>query len=156
MEPGERTTLIGLIRLLDVRSVLEIGRWYGGCHEFVLPYVDRYVSVDPVELAVWDPRVEAHTMTSDEYFKQHNDRFDLAVVDGDHDAKAAGRDLENAMRRCSVVLLHDTHSGARPGYEDALRKVSVRYANLDFLRCRWEDMPWEPGGTWGGLGLVIV
>jgi hypothetical protein len=49
-------------------------------------------------------------MTSDQYFKDHNDTFDLVFVDGLHEHEQAVRDVENSLLRLNpggtIVILH--------------------------------------------------
>lgn len=87
------------------KSFLEIGTKYGETIKQV--NVPVKVSVDP------DPRTGAtFMMTSDEYFRDHRDRFDLVFVDGLHECGQAFRDVENALKilnKGGVIVMHDCH-----------------------------------------------
>lgn len=55
-------------------------------------------------------RIENRFITSDDYFKTCNDKFDLAFVDGNHDYEFALRDIHNCWQRLNyggVLLIHD-------------------------------------------------
>lgn len=64
------------------------------------------VGVDP------EPRTPVtHEMTSDDYFKQYNDKFDLIFIDGLHLCEQVAKDIQNAIRCLTpkgVIVLHDT------------------------------------------------
>ena len=87
------------------RSFLEIGTQYGAT--FTRVDVPVKVSVDP------DPRTAAtYVMTSDEYFREHKDKFDLVFVDGLHECGQAYRDVMNALEilnKGGVIVMHDCH-----------------------------------------------
>ena len=49
-------------------------------------------------------------MTSDEFFKQNEKRFDLIFIDGLHEANQVFRDVKNSLNYLNengVILLHD-------------------------------------------------
>ena len=87
------------------KSFLEIGTKYG--ETITRVNVPVKVSVDP------DPRTGAtFLMTSDEYFRDHRERFDIVFVDGLHECGQAFRDVENALRilnKGGVIVMHDCH-----------------------------------------------
>ena len=90
-------------------SFLEIGTQKGATINRVNTPVK--VSVDP------DPRTNAtYIMTSDQYFQEHKDRFDLVFVDGLHECSQAYRDVQNALKilnRGGVIVMHDCHPESR-------------------------------------------
>ena len=51
-----------------------------------------------------------HKMTSDDYFRSNNDKFDLIFIDGLHVSSQVDRDIENSLKflnKGGVILLHD-------------------------------------------------
>ena len=87
------------------RSFLEIGTKRGETFRNV--DVPVKVSVDP------DPRTAAtYVMTSDEYFREHSEKFDIVFVDGLHECGQAYRDVTNALKilnKGGVIVMHDCH-----------------------------------------------
>lgn len=82
-------------------AYLEIGCRHDEC--FAEIHAARKVGVDPE----WGG---THRMTSDEFFAKHQDRFDVAFIDGLHLAEQVRRDLANTLRCLrggGVAVLHD-------------------------------------------------
>ena len=79
----------------------------------------RVASVDP------DPNAGAeYCMTSDAYFRNHDEKFDLIFIDGLHTGEQVRRDISNALTALNpggFILLHDmnppTAFHAREDYE---------------------------------------
>jgi SAM-dependent methyltransferase len=92
-----------LISVNDYKSFLEIGTQ--AKINFTSVNVDRKVCVDP------DPNAEAdYQMTSDEYFENNFEKFDIVFVDGLHHADVAYRDIVNSLRRLNpggCIVVHD-------------------------------------------------
>jgi hypothetical protein len=103
--PGEIHDRIDLLQRLAARegcdSYLEIG-----CNRnkvFNSIRVDDKIGVDP-------KRGGTHRMTSDEYFRQNERRFDLVFIDGLHEARQVLRDVDNTLavlNKRGVIVLHD-------------------------------------------------
>jgi hypothetical protein len=85
------------------QSFLEIGTQRGETFRNV--DIPLKVSVDP------DPDCGAtYCMTSDEYFREHAETFDIVFVDGLHECNQAFRDIRNALavlNKGGVVVVHD-------------------------------------------------
>lgn len=92
-----------LISINGYKSFLEIGTQTKISYTSV--NVDRKVCVNP------DPNAEAdYQITSDEYFKNNFEKFDIVFVDGLHHADAAYRDIINSLKRLNpggCVVVHD-------------------------------------------------
>jgi len=125
-----------LILTYGLDSYLEIGtRNKSKMNNLIL--ARRVASVDP------DPAAEPeYLMTSDEYFAQHDEKFDLIFIDGLHTGDQVKRDIDNALARLSprgMILLHDlnppTAFHAREVYE-----VDGKFPN-------WNGTSWE-GYAW--------
>jgi hypothetical protein len=137
---------------------LEIGHRLGGCTRWFSEYSGHVwtVDVDPhvIESSKRFPNVTPMHMTSTEAMKRlasQGQRFELALIDGDHSTEVACSDLQQAMELCDVIVLHDAANPAcRKGYKEALQGKSV-VADLD-----WIDGRLQPDGLWGGLGIVLT
>ena len=97
-----RLDLINLaISKVGAKKYLEIG-----C------FKDKIFSKIPVAYKVGvDPeRGGNRRMTSDEFFKQNSEKFDVVFIDGLHHYDQVTRDVENALKTLSrngIIILHD-------------------------------------------------
>lgn len=101
-ESGLRLDLIKrCIESVHNRSYLEIG-----CDQdevFSQIQARHKVGVDPVSGGT-------HRMTSDEFFAQNQDRFDVIYIDGLHHYDQVTRDIENSLHCLAsngFIILHD-------------------------------------------------
>lgn len=101
---AELASRVELINHLCARrgapAYLEIGCRDDECFAHIAA---ERVGVDP-------DRGGTHRMTSDAFFAEHADRFDVVFIDGLHLAAQVRRDLRNALQRLhpgGVVVLHD-------------------------------------------------
>lgn len=98
------TSLLNYIALkIKAKSYLEIGTQ--SCKNFNEIQVPHKVGVDP---DLTSPC--AVHKTSDDFFKDNKEKFDLIFVDGFHEAEQVKRDIESAYNSLSdkgVILIHD-------------------------------------------------
>jgi hypothetical protein len=101
---SERTDLLTYLqKRFQYKSYLEIG-----CSENVnfnpmKQFFNLSIGVDPYSGGT-------HTMRSDEFFQQNEQKFDLIFIDGDHHAEQVWKDIVNALACLSeggTVVLHD-------------------------------------------------
>ena len=90
-----------IIEFKKYKSYLEIG-----CdrnQSFSNINIDKRVGVDPVEGGT-------HKMTSDEFFSNNNDKFDVIFIDGLHQYEQVIKDVKNSLNcltKNGIILLHD-------------------------------------------------
>lgn len=88
----------------DYKSYLEIGVDNpNNC--FNLIKVEHKIGVDPVKGGT-------HKMTSDEFFKSNEDKFDLGFIDGLHEAPQVEKDIINLLEILNpngTIVVHDVH-----------------------------------------------
>ena len=90
-----------IINFKKYNSYLEIG-----CdrnQSFSNISINRRVGVDPVEGGT-------HKMTSDEFFLNNKEYFDLVFIDGLHEYSQVMRDIDNSLKvlnQNGIILLHD-------------------------------------------------
>lgn len=105
-----------LIKKYSYKSYLEIGVDGGECFKNVV--CDTKYCVDPYFLNNNDllkseeqiPMFLTWRMTSDELFKQTNQKFDIIFVDGMHTEENAGRDIINGLKHLNPggkIVVHD-------------------------------------------------
>jgi hypothetical protein len=90
-----------IIEFKKYKSYLEIG-----CdrnQSFSNINIHKRVGVDPVEGGT-------HKMTSDEFFSNNNDKFDIIFIDGLHQYEQVIKDVKNSLNcltKNGIILLHD-------------------------------------------------
>ena len=90
-----------IIDFKKYKSYLEIG-----CdrnQSFYKISIDKRVGVDPVEGGT-------HKMTSDKFFLNNNDKFDIIFIDGLHEYEQVMKDIKNSLNylmKNGIILLHD-------------------------------------------------
>lgn len=103
-----RSSIINsLIHKIGANHYLEIGSFDGETFDKIL--CSNRVSVDPV-----NPRCKSgglhYQMTSDQFFAQNSELFDVIFVDGLHHADQVYRDIENSLnslRPGGFIVCHD-------------------------------------------------
>jgi len=102
-----RTDIINIYaKKIDAQSYLEVGVRMAN-NNFNHIIVPRKVGVDSGIEGVFEG---THKMTSDEYFSQNNDTFDLIFIDGLHEREQVSRDIENSLNvlnKNGVIICHD-------------------------------------------------
>jgi hypothetical protein len=105
--PSPRTRILNaLIRRFGYTSYLEIGLGDGANFDAIR--CAHKQSVDPGSPEATRPA--DHPLTSDQYFAQSTETFDLIFIDGLHHADVVERDIRNALARLNaggMVLCHD-------------------------------------------------
>jgi len=99
-----RTEIIQhLIDIRGYKSYLEIGSFRN--ENFIKIRIDKKTSVDP------DPDAYAnYQMTSDQYFAENKDKFDIYFIDGLHQHDQVWRDIRNSLEHLNndgIIVLHD-------------------------------------------------
>lgn len=121
----------------SLESYLEIGcRKKNDMNDRIL--AKRVASVDP------DPDANAeYCMTSDEYFRDHNEKFDLIFIDGLHTGEQVLRDISNALNVLNpngFILLHDMNP---PSAFHAREEYEVNGEFPSWNGTSWEGYAWH-------------
>lgn len=88
------------------RSYLEIGTQYKINFDKII--CDKKISVDPEK----NNQIYDYNMTSDEFFNQNTQMFDIIFIDGMHLAEQVEKDILNSLRFLNIngcIVLHDTN-----------------------------------------------
>lgn len=89
------------INLIGANSYLEIGSSEG--RTFNQIKCRKKIGVDSVYLAT-------HQMTSDKFFEQNSDLFDVIFIDGLHESEQVYRDINNSLKilnKHGYIICHD-------------------------------------------------
>jgi hypothetical protein len=98
--------LNALIEKHNLKSYLEIGvqNRANNFNKIGLPWREKFC-IDP------DPNAKADFVgTSDEYFKELNNKWDIVFIDGLHECQQVKRDFENSLKCLNdggYILIHD-------------------------------------------------
>lgn len=99
-----RTEIIqSFINKINAKKYLEIGMGCGTNHRNII--CDYKISVDPI------PTVPVtFSLTSDDFFKQNNEKFDIIFIDGLHWSEQVYKDIINSLTILNdngVIICHD-------------------------------------------------
>lgn len=117
-EPMEfyKTFLEWYINQVKAESYLEVGCADGGLVYRLrnnCPSLKRAVGIDVQDRKWIDADgAEFFVMSSDDYFSQDADKYDVILIDGDHSSSQAYRDAINALgvlNPSGLILMHDTY-----------------------------------------------
>jgi Methyltransferase domain len=170
---GERAALEGILAQLRPSTAIEIGTAEGGSLQRIAHHSERVHSFDlvaPQPQASALENVTFHTGDSHLLLPDLLGRLaaeavnvDFVLVDGDHSADGAERDLRDLLAsdaiRWSVIVLHDTLNDlVREGLGriDYAAEPKVVYADLDFIGGHLGHGDPFHHELWGGLGIVVV
>ena len=117
-----RQMLISQLPVEKFKTVLEIGSYEGIFSCFAAQsFADVIHTIDPfdtsdegtnvtenvesnfnhnISVCPNGDKIISHKMTSDDFFKNNKDHFDLIYVDGSHEPEDACRDLDNSFKVC--------------------------------------------------------
>jgi hypothetical protein len=170
---GERAALEGILAQMRPATAIEIGTAEGGSLQRIAHHSDRVHSFDlvaPQPEAAALKNVTFHTGDSHLLLPELLGRLaaerinvDFVLVDGDHSADGAERDLRDllvsdAIRR-TVIVLHDTINDlVREGFRriDYASERKVVYADLDVVGGHLGYGGPFHHELWGGLGIIVV
>jgi hypothetical protein len=173
MSFGERAVIEGVLSQLQPRLALEVGTAEGGSLGRIAAHSERAISFDLVEPAsevASLPNVELRTGDSHRLLplelrrlEEAGEQVDFALIDGDHTAEGAQKDIEDVLSSTAVrqaaILVHDTlNQEVRRGLEAVpyAEIPKVAFVDLDFVAGYVPaELPLR-GQCWGGLGLIVV
>ena len=119
------------IQKYNFKTFLEIGHANGEGFNNVVCELKE--SIDP------DVSCNAtYQITSDEFFKQYDKKYDIIFIDGLHECSQVDRDIKNSLKhlnKAGVIVMHDCH----PDSEACQRKDFVSHQNGE----NWTGDTWK-------------
>lgn len=101
--------ILWIVKIQQAQSYLEIGVLYGDTFIDAAKSVKRAIGVDTKNRL--SSGYEFYEMTSDEFFKNFQDKIDVIFIDGDHRFEQAHKDFENSLKILNTggtIIIHDT------------------------------------------------
>jgi len=92
-----------IIAKFAYKNYIEIGLYSGKC--FGAIQIENKISIDIDELTK-----PTFLMTSDDFFKQNKENFDIIFIDGLHHKEQVKKDIENSIKflnKNGTIILHD-------------------------------------------------
>jgi predicted O-methyltransferase YrrM len=178
MTPPERVVLYSAVYGLRPRRSLEIGTFRGGSAMIIvsalddigdgsLTCIDPNPQIEPEVLRQIEHRATVHAVPSPEGLaglaSAPEDRFEFALIDGDHSYDGLVRDIEGVLEVLAddaLILFHDAHF-----YEvaDAIDAMLVRHADrlvdcgmVSTLQVPEDQVREGRPVIWGGLRMLRV
>lgn len=139
-----RTDIINsYAKIINAKSYLEIGVRIAN-DNFNHIIVPSKVGVDPGTEGVFEG---THKMTSDEYFSQNTDIFDLVFIDGLHEQEQVSRDIKNSLNilnKNGVIICHDMNPKIKEHQLSNMDPVRQKYVKEQ------KELGNEEYGFWTG------
>jgi hypothetical protein len=103
-----------LVNLTNCKTFLELGIGEDQEHiKQLKSLVDIYVGVDidTSKINVKEHNIIIHNTTTDNFFNQNQNTFDIIFIDGDHRIEQVKIDFENSLKvlnKFGIIIFHDT------------------------------------------------
>ena len=136
----ERWDIINfLIKKFSYKRYLEIGVDSGVCFSKIV--IETKESVDPAT-GKYSNANPTYRMTSDEFFDQNDQCFDIIFIDGLHHSEQVDKDIKNSLsvlNNNGVILIHD----ANPVTEYSQRVPRPGNGTPSLLPYGWSGDVWK-------------
>ena len=112
-----------LAKLSNCKKYLELGIYDASNINIISSVVEYTVGVDNSKMFTIEGDFIFHEKTTDQFFLDNKELFDIIFIDADHQYESVVRDFENALKILNpngIVLVHDTdpinEQYTEPGY----------------------------------------
>ena len=129
-----------LVKLMGCTKYLELGIYDGDNISKVRRYCQYCVGVDLVDKRTVRSGYEFILSTTDDFFKNNKETFDIIFIDADHSFNSVKKDFVNSLKilnKFGIILLHDTDPITKkyldPGY------CNDSYKMIEWLEENYSD-----------------
>lgn len=110
-----------IVKLMGCNKYLELGIWNGSNISEIHKVCEYCVGVDILDCREFFDYIYRQT-TTDDFFAQNTEMFDIIFIDADHNFEAVKKDFANSLKvlnKLGIILIHDTdpfdEAYSRPG-----------------------------------------
>jgi hypothetical protein len=148
-----RTDIINLYaKKIKAQSYLEIGVRSAN-DNFNHIKVPKKIGVDPGLEGLFEG---THCMTSDEYFAQNTETFDIVFVDGLHEKEQVSKDIENSLLILNdkgVIICHDMNPKVKEHQLSSTDSFRQRYV-IEQKRIGSNEYGLWTGDCWKSFAIL--
>jgi len=133
-------------------SYLELGLYDGHTFSLVANFVPNCVGVDIKDLRNDKKRGRFYQMTTDAFFEQNKENYNIIFIDADHSFESVKKDFENSLKiltQYGIIFLHDTDpmmaKYLAPGYCNDCYKITD-YITLNHPELEMVTLPCTEAG----------
>lgn len=172
--PSQFAPYIAFLGGLGIRSYLEIGVRHGGTFICTVEYLSRFQKLTAAvamdlgacpsleEYGRSNPlcrfvQVDSHSRQFLDFMGAH-EKFDLALIDGDHSEEGCWQDFLNVREKASVLAFHDIVSDAVPGVPAVWKRVQASYSTeYEFFEftAQYASVQKRTGQKFLGIGVAV-
>lgn len=158
----------------NIESYLEIGVRHGGTFIITVEYLQRFndfkkaLGIDICEARSLfeyqkiNPKINFKRIASQaDEFKElikNSEKFDLILIDGDHDEEPVRKDFELLKDKARIIVLHDIISDACPGVVKVWNEIKEKYNDIyDFYEFidQYDSVQKRTGERYLGIGVAV-
>lgn len=131
--------IANVARSVGAQTYLELGLWDAKNHRSMLEIVPHCVGVDCEKM--FDGEIpNFFNMTTDSFFEQNTEKFDIIFIDASHEFSQVAVDFENSIKvleKHGVIFLHDTDPAEE--YMIVKKLCNDTYKITDYIRKNHPD-----------------
>lgn len=132
--------IVQIVKMMGCNKYLELGIYDGFTISKVKSVCDYCVGVDVKDLRRFH-NFEFRLSTTDDFFKNNKEIFDIIFIDADHNFESVKKDFINSLsilNKFGLILLHDTDPMTefycQPGY------CGDSYKMIDWIPANYPDL----------------
>jgi hypothetical protein len=132
--------IVEIVKLTNCNTYLELGVQHAKGFNRIHDIVDKAVGVDRDSCAN-KPGTIFHKMTTDVFFGQNKDTFDIIFIDADHSFEQVKKDFDNSLKilnKYGIIILHDTDPSEEKYQSNSF--CGDCYKIIDHVRENYKDL----------------